>query len=158
MPAVIHFPVDYIITHVGGSAVVNRDLCNMSSPSLTTATPFKSQNIPFNAWGMGSNLLQPEGDYLHLFHILEPVLKPALPSYTIYSLILSPLHPWNFISPPSVIHIFLVKKLKWMSKTPLLYFVHGLRLLLLQIMCFRQLYQRRCCVWDNSCFQRTWNI
>ena len=30
--------------------------------------------------------------------ILEPVLKPALPSYAIYSPILSPLLPWHFMS------------------------------------------------------------
>jgi len=58
-----------------------RDLWNISYPSLTTLTPFKSQKILFNDRAMGSNLLQPKGDLL----LLEPV-KPALPSYTIYSL------------------------------------------------------------------------
>ena len=34
--------------------------------SLTTATTFKSQKILFKARALGSNLLQPKGDYVHL--------------------------------------------------------------------------------------------
>ena len=36
--------------------------------------------------------------------ILEPVLNPALPSYTISSPILSLLRPWHFMSLPAELH------------------------------------------------------
>ena len=39
-----------------------RDPCNIGYPSLTTATPFKSQKILFKARALSSNLLQPKGD------------------------------------------------------------------------------------------------
>ena len=79
-----------------------QDLCNISYPSLTTATPFISQKIFFKARGLGSNLLPS-----------EPVLKPALPSYTIYSNSLPPSYLWHFNALPrasrgSAIQIFLV--------------------------------------------------
>ena len=79
-----------------------QDLCNISYPSLTTATPFISQKILFKARALGSNLLPS-----------EPVLKPALPSYTIYSNSLPPSYLWHFNGLPrasrrSAIHIFLV--------------------------------------------------
>ena len=36
----------------------------------------------------------------YLFSLYVLLLKPALPSYTIYSPILSTLHPWHFMSLP----------------------------------------------------------
>ena len=80
-----------IITHVGGTNGVNTGHgrpWNIGYPALTTATPFKSQKILFNARALASHL-----------PIIEPALKPALHSYAIYSNSL-PFHPWHFMGIP----------------------------------------------------------
>ena len=88
---------------------------NNGYPSLTTATPFKSLKILLKARALGSNLPQTKGDFKSTSHlsILEPLLKPALPSHTIYSNSPPPSHPWHFMGLPrasrgSVIDAFLV--------------------------------------------------
>ena len=52
--------------------------------------------------------------------ILEPMLKPALPSYTIYSISFPPSHPRHFIgllraSRDSAIHVLLVYLYFWLD-------------------------------------------
>ena len=80
-----------------------------SYPSLTTETPFKSHNILFNARALVLNNT-PIKRRLTTSHlpILEPVLKPALPSYTIYSSSLPPSTPdilWASSSPPELFEV-----------------------------------------------------
>ena len=104
-PAVIHYHIYFlltIITHVkgggggagGGQMGWKRDLCNIGYPSNTTPTLFKSQKILFSdSTGFKSTPTKRRLTTSHLPIILEPVLKRALPSYTIYS---------NFPSLPSL--------------------------------------------------------
>ena len=75
---------------------------NNGYPSLTTATPFKSLKILIKARALSSNLLQTKGDFKTTSHLstLEPLLKPALPSHTIYSNSPPPSHLWHFMGLP----------------------------------------------------------
>ena len=92
-----------------------RDLRNIGYPSLKTPTPFKSQKILFNKRALDFKFT-PTKRRLTTSHlpILEPVLKPALPSYPIYSNSL-PLPSLTFYGPSprasrgSAIQVFLVK-------------------------------------------------
>ena len=69
--------------------------------SLTTATTFKSQKILFKARALGSNLLQPKGDYVHLtsqyYSASIETRPPQLHSLLCFSAVLSPL---TFYGPP----------------------------------------------------------
>ena len=70
-PVVSHYHTHFsftIITHVGGSNGVDMgwDLWNIGYPSLTTATPLKSQKILFNKRALGWNLLPPKVYFLLL--------------------------------------------------------------------------------------------
>ena len=83
--------------------------------SLTTATTFKSQKILFKARALGSNLLQPKGDYAHLtsqyYSASIETRPPQLHNLLCFSAVLSPL---TFYGPPplatrgSAIYVFLV--------------------------------------------------
>ena len=92
-----------IITHVGGTNGVNTGHWrpwNIGYPALTTATPFKSQKILFNARALASHL-----------PIIEPALKPftvmqftPIPSHSIPDILWA--SPWTLRG--SAIHVFLV--------------------------------------------------
>ena len=73
----------------------------LATPSLTTTTPFKSQKILFNKRALGFKFTPTKKAISYISHlpILEPVLKPALPSYPIYSNSL-PLPSLTFYGPP----------------------------------------------------------
>ena len=83
--------------------------------SLTTATTFKSQKILFKARALGSNLLQPKGDYVHLtsqyYSASIETRPPQLHNLLCFSAVLPPL---TFYGPPplatrgSAIYVFLV--------------------------------------------------
>ena len=77
-----------------------RDPWNIDYPSLTTPSPFKSQKILFNDRVLGSNLLQPKGDYLHLtFQYQNQCWKPPS-QVTQFNPILFPLPSLTFYGPP----------------------------------------------------------
>ena len=111
------FSFDYLLHTYEGQMGWTRDLWSICYPSLTTTTPFKSQKILFHDRAMGSNN---QKEILSTSHIpiLEPVWKPALPSYTIYSDSLPPPPPpsipdnlWTSpirASRVSAVHVFLV--------------------------------------------------
>ena len=104
-----------------------RDLWNIGYHSLTTPTPFTSQKILFNKRALhGLKFTPTKRRFIFItshLPILEPVLKLALPSYTIYSSSL-PLASLTFYGPPSrasrcsAIHIFLVLKKNWVLHLP----------------------------------------
>ena len=80
-----------------------RDLWNIGYPSLTTPTPFKSQNILFNDRALSSNLLQPKGDYKDISHSnIRASVKNCPPK----------LHNLLRFSPPFIPDIL------WASPTP----------------------------------------
>ena len=63
--------------------------------SLTAATTFKSQKILFKARALGSNLLQPKGDYVHptfqYYNASIETRPPQLHNFLCFSAVLPPL-------------------------------------------------------------------
>ena len=93
-----------------------REQWNIGYPSLATPTPFKSQSAGFKFILIKRRLTTS--------HIptLDPVLKPALPTYTIYSNSPPPFHLWHFTDLPrasrvSAINVFLVFTMIFVDKS-----------------------------------------